>query len=64
MIMTESKIIKFGKDYKDWDHKKTPQENWEKMKEYYSKKGKDIGDFPVMTEKEEAEYTKLLEDIK
>jgi hypothetical protein len=64
MIMTESKIIQFGQEYKEWDHKKTPLGNWKKMKECYAKKGRDIGDFPVMTAEEEAEKTKLLENIK
>jgi hypothetical protein len=66
MIMTESKIIRTGPDPDDyiWDYKKTSLENWKEMKECCAKKGIDIGDFPVMTEEEKAEYAKLLENIK
>jgi hypothetical protein len=63
VVMTESKIIQFGQEYK-WNHKKISLENWKEMKEYYAKQGRDIGDFPVMTAEEEAEKTKLLENIK
>jgi hypothetical protein len=62
--MTEQRKISFGPNGYKWDYKKTSLENWEKMREHSAKEGRDIGDFPVMTEEEEAEYTKLLEDIK
>jgi hypothetical protein len=61
--MTESKKIRFGSSY-DFNFKKPPLENWKDMREFYTKEGLDIGDFPVMTEEEKAELAKQLENIK
>lgn len=61
--MQESRKLKFGTGYK-WNHKETTLENWEKAKSYYTKKGIGIGNFPVMTEDEEKEIAKQLENIK
>jgi len=64
--MAERRKISFGPDYPEykWDHKKTPLDNWKEMKEYYAKKGRDIGDFPVMTDEEKANLTEQLKNIK
>jgi hypothetical protein len=61
--MTESKIIRFGSEYK-YDFSKSQLDNWKNAKKQYAQKGIDIGDFPVMTEEEEAELAKQLENIK
>jgi hypothetical protein len=60
----ENRKLKFGSGCFKWDYKEAPLENWEKAKRYYAKKGMDIGDFPVMTEDEEKELAKQLENIK
>ena len=63
--MSKRRKISFGPDGYKWNHKKTSLENWKKMKEYYAKKGIDIGNFPVMmTSEEKAEMAKQLENIK
>jgi len=63
LIMTESKKILFGSEYK-YDFRKSQLDNWKVAKELYAEKSIDIGDFPVMTEDEKAEIAKQLENIK
>jgi len=57
--MSEEKKLRFGNGYKD-NRNIPPLENWKKKKEFYLKKGLDIGDYPVMTEAEEKEVSKEL----
>ena len=62
--MTESRKIRISSELDfHYDHRR-PLESWESMREFCAKKGLDIGDFPVMTEEEEAEIAKQLENIK
>ena len=61
--MTESKKLSFGPGFK-FNIKKSLIENWKDLKEYYARKGRDLGDFPVMTDEEKTELAKQLENIK
>ena len=61
--MGKGKKILTGPGYK-YNYKKTELENWDSAKEFYAKKGVDIGEFKEMSDVEEAELKKLLENIK
>ena len=62
--MIESRKIRFSSELEFHYDYKHPLESWESMREFCAKKGLDIGDFPVITEEEEAELAKQLENIK
>ena len=64
--MADERKIKFGSDNAyNYDYSISSLDNWRKMKAHYLEtEGRDIGDFPVLTEEEDKELEKNLAFIK
>ena len=61
--MAKSEKILFGPGYQH-DSNKSPEENWEAMREYYAKKGHDIGEMPDDLELDDPDLIKIVENLK